>query len=627
VTVSPFFPPEPAAIGPGGEASAFYAKVVEAFQEVALLTTDNTVSLNEVLRVVGQRLCELLKVNRCSVYLRRDDGRFQGQVGYCAGRSIDSGVSKLVSGTERDRFTSEIVETCAPVVVRDAAQDPRTIQRTMRRWGVRDMLGVPLVVDGDVIGIIYVDHEGATHEFGGRDVRLAEAFARLCALAVRQAWLYQQLGERANTIEHQRRVLGDSATIHGRVTRAILDGADTASILRLLVEMLGKPVVLYGPTFAVTSWAAPDGLGLSKCPGLDAHQLSLPAVRTGIAALSNGSASTILRATPETRCRRLLVRLVVDRRCAGYLELCEIGGMFSAVDSKALEQAAMAIALKLVTDQRNTELRQQDREEFFADVMYARRDLDALTSRAQQVGVSLDRGHVLARLEYDEGKSTETETGRQRRSQVLNLLGRELDDEAKIIASTSVAGADLLLLEVPGNQALAHDGRLRCSLQRAVPQLVEHAALRLAVVSDACGRLCDLPVLAERLRTTALMLGEATGAPRLVFARDVYLLHHIGQRDGVSGALRLADELLMPLQEHDARNSGALLDTLRVVVECQSQIRLAAIRLGVHENTVRYRLSRIREISAIEPDRLDSLLNAAMALQVKQLYSATGETT
>jgi DNA-binding PucR family transcriptional regulator len=160
-----------------------------------------------------------------------------------------------------------------------------------------------------------------------------------------------------------------------------------------------------------------------------------------------------------------------------------------------------------------------------------------------------------------------------------------------------------------------------------VPQLVEHAALRLAVVSDACGRLCDLPVLAERLRTTALMLGEATGAPRLVFARDVYLLHHIGQRDGVSGALRLADELLMPLQEHDARNSGALLDTLRVVVECQSQIRLAAIRLGVHENTVRYRLSRIREISAIEPDRLDSLLNAAMALQVKQLYSATGETT
>jgi DNA-binding PucR family transcriptional regulator len=44
--------------------------------------------------------------------------------------------------------------------------------------------------------------------------------------------------------------------------------------------------------------------------------------------------------------------------------------------------------------------------------------------------------------------------------------------------------------------------------------------------------------------------------------------------------------------------------------------------LSVHENTVRYRLSRIREISAIEPERLDALLGVAVALQVQTLRGA-----
>jgi DNA-binding PucR family transcriptional regulator len=39
----------------------------------------------------------------------------------------------------------------------------------------------------------------------------------------------------------------------------------------------------------------------------------------------------------------------------------------------------------------------------------------------------------------------------------------------------------------------------------------------------------------------------------------------------------------------------------------------------VHENTVRYRLGKIRSISAIDPDSLDDLLDARFALQVLDL--------
>jgi GAF domain-containing protein len=81
-----------------------------------------------------------------------------------------------------------MVRTSAPVLVRNAAKDPRT----MRQWGVRDMLGVPLVVAGEVTGTVCVDDQGSFHESTGRDVRLAQAFASLTALVVRQGWLYCQ---------------------------------------------------------------------------------------------------------------------------------------------------------------------------------------------------------------------------------------------------------------------------------------------------------------------------------------------------------------------------------------------------------------------------------------------------
>ena len=45
----------------------------------------------------------------------------------------------------------------------------------------------------------------------------------------------------------------------------------------------------------------------------------------------------------------------------------------------------------------------------------------------------------------------------------------------------------------------------------------------------------------------------------------------------------------------------------------------AAGDLGVHENTVRYRLGRIRQITGRDPTTLDSLLMARMAFQVLDL--------
>ncbi|WP_410784556.1 helix-turn-helix domain-containing protein, partial [Leifsonia sp. SIMBA_070] len=44
-----------------------------------------------------------------------------------------------------------------------------------------------------------------------------------------------------------------------------------------------------------------------------------------------------------------------------------------------------------------------------------------------------------------------------------------------------------------------------------------------------------------------------------------------------------------------------------------------AAAMGVHENTIRYRLGKIKEITQKDPTSLDTLLSARMAFQVLDL--------
>ena len=139
-----------------------------------------------MLGLLGQKLCHLLGVSRCSVYLRGSDGRFRGAAGYCEhDGDISAAVRAQEAGIPGDGFSLEVIATAAPVLIADVPGDPRPHRRTMEHWHVRAMLGVPLVFDGEVIGLIFVDNVQRDHDYTPEDVALAELFARVAELGLR----------------------------------------------------------------------------------------------------------------------------------------------------------------------------------------------------------------------------------------------------------------------------------------------------------------------------------------------------------------------------------------------------------------------------------------------------------
>ena len=58
---------------------------------------------------------------------------------------------------------------------------------------------------------------------------------------------------------------------------------------------------------------------------------------------------------------------------------------------------------------------------------------------------------------------------------------------------------------------------------------------------------------------------------------------------------------MAPLMEYDAQNNTELMDTLRVLLECDLNFVAAAERMYLHKNTIRQRKNKIMELLPIDP--------------------------
>ncbi|MBE0635428.1 helix-turn-helix domain-containing protein, partial [Candidatus Bipolaricaulota bacterium] len=77
---------------------------------------------------------------------------------------------------------------------------------------------------------------------------------------------------------------------------------------------------------------------------------------------------------------------------------------------------------------------------------------------------------------------------------------------------------------------------------------------------------------------------------------DLGLLRFAQVSESSEGIRNYCMDMLGPLLEHDGNSTAPLLDTLRVFLECNQNHAEAARMLGIHYNSLRYRLKKIREL-------------------------------
>jgi hypothetical protein len=320
--------------GPVATVEAERERRLEAETLRAILEAINRqATLDETIGEVLKQLARIVVFDSCSVALADADERFR----IIAARGFPD-PSRVVGLTFRDELTEMLRLSTSAVSVGDVLHDTRFRTKIPGTPDVRSWAGIPLLVEGEVIGLLNLDRH-RVDPFDDEDLHRAKAIAFSAAAAIRKAQLMERVRRYAALME--RLVDVDQAVFAGAavgdVAQLVLDGAlaigsYTGGIL-VLEDTKGKPraAAAGGAARAEDGMPIPAALAGRTAARITAQQASSIAARGRIA----------LPREPL-----FVVPLSTARRHLGTLVLCDPDGL--SAEDRLMESYASRAAAALL---------------------------------------------------------------------------------------------------------------------------------------------------------------------------------------------------------------------------------------------------------------------------------------
>ncbi len=243
---------------------------VTILREINLATT-STLDLHSVLNVLMEKIDLFLPYTAVLLWLFNWES---GQLERAACWNLDEREWKQRGLTGTPSLVQAAIEGETPVVARNVQTDARTLDPAFyRKHGLVSYLGVPLLVKGEVLGVlVFLTRE--EHEFGSEEVQFLSMVAGQAAIAIHNSQLHEETERRRREAEELARV-GQSLTesldmtaLGERIVTSVRELLGVkASMLRLLqTDGSLRTLASSGESFSQTSAGdvLPSGTGLAS---------------------------------------------------------------------------------------------------------------------------------------------------------------------------------------------------------------------------------------------------------------------------------------------------------------------------------------------------------------------------
>jgi GAF domain-containing protein len=157
-----------------------------------------------------------------------------------------------------------VAQTGAPYFTEDYQSDERFVHRgyideAVEGERIRAILGVPLVVEGRVIGTLLAVHR-TVRPFPPAEVSLLTSFAAHAAVALENARLFAELDDANRTMTEHTAAVESAAEAHDRLTDLLLHGGGVPEVATVLADVLAGRLAVHDPMGElVAGTGAPDG--------------------------------------------------------------------------------------------------------------------------------------------------------------------------------------------------------------------------------------------------------------------------------------------------------------------------------------------------------------------------------
>ncbi len=550
-----------------------------------------------MLQAVVDLATEASGCHACFIYLLEE-----GRLTMRAASPVFSDAVGRVEIALDEGLTGWVARHRTPEFIREGAMDDPRMKFVplLQEERFQSMVAVPILSRAEeTIGVIVL-HTEAPHEFTEDTLKLLVHIASLVSGAIENAQLYDQ---------QRRRV--DALTNLSELAQDVAAATDAEGLGRIVVRgahgLLGAQICeLYRPDVGGSNWEMVAGwpTGSSAPPTVSAAEL-MHAVLDG--RRGRATAPTLW---PKLEVEDLLVTPLAagDERvgllCAGSPP----GRRFSDEDT----EVARAIAHLAAVAFKRLEL-----IEGLTNATIVKDLFDALAAgasgfaaaKASEVRCDLTQPYLVACAEP--AGDREQASGEWRTA--AEALGRELAQLAPRHAIEAGPGPVRALLAVGSRRSEQFEELLHscAELGRSVG-----AAIGLSEIHLVPGEATR----AFREAVDASLIGRALsaegGAIRYSELGAYRYLVHIAADDAPRDRMRVAVDQLIA---YDNKRRTALLDTLeRYLAERRSVIE-SARALFIHPNTLRQRLGRIEELTALNLDQ-DDLLSLELAIKLARLH-------
>lgn len=470
----------------------------------------------------------------------------------------------------------------------------RRVDSAVKAERMESLLGVPMVVDGEVLGALFAANR-YPHDFTTDEITLLSALADHASVVLKTAQLMGDLAEAAQasaeaeeTAAAQASTLQRLVEVEEQLTQLVLQGQGVPAVLDAISELLEADVIVVDS----------GRLGSSSFPADEAFFDGITVDDADVRTALSHSRSTG-RSAQVAGAQHMYVASVASHRRQHSALFVRFNDEPADGDANIVAQAAQTLALIRMNEQARADAENRVRGELAVDIIAGTRDLSELEARSRTGSFSLSGPWRLMTIQGDIENDD-------------RIAARLVRVEPRILMTQRSPGITVLL-----PSAVIRDRPTLDTL------FEESGALEssLVIISDTDYDRKQLRTAEDEMWSCIRIL-NSLGISEGIFPPEDFAPYTAMFGTAPEQTEIFMQRMLEPLRRWDRTHSAELISTLREYFESGMSIRRTATQMSVHVNTVKQRLERADLVLGQEWRTPERAFRLQVALRLDKLKSS-----
>src|SRR5438270_4863308 len=551
---------------------------------------------DELLALIIRETTTAMGTDVCSLYLLMPSGR---ELRLTATNGLNENMVGKVKMKVGEGITGFVAETRSPAVVADVSRDPHW------KWvpgldedRFHSMLSVPIESGPRLVGVLNAQ-AAELREFNAGDIDFLRAIAGQVAGILERSELQRRL-------EAQLAEIQMSHDIHERFTKLSLEGAGIRSILEAVGALAGGPAALYS-----TDGYRVRGMG-EAADGMPSriHLPGAPSQAAFEVRIAAGRPARPIDVVPVRAGGELLGLLAVGLHADGG----DAPGRL-----RALENGSTVLALEMAKERAAAEVERRLRGDLVEEMLAGGLEGDEaerIARQAERLGHRLPHRAWVVVLEPDDDETEAAISARGDRldSALSGLIRSRMPDALALVRSASA----VFLVPDEVAQDLAACEKLAGQILAAATPVMKPGTASVGI-GNLANSVAELARSHVEARQALRLTRRAGGRGRVASYRSLGAFRLLLEVQSPEALGRFVEELLGPLLKYAQSRDTPLLETLEALSARRWIRRAAARHLGIHINSMSYRVERIQSLTGLSLDDPETRVAISIALRARAM--------